>query len=135
MSINAATSTPHIGYGLVSEFISSDADLNIFRRFLALNARNILYLQSELMELEARLEQLDEEANDRTRGNDVWAQPRSWRAIKKKGGEYWETVERMSTCSEKYCESGFCTCRDLETMHSQNFVSCKHPQLEPLKLV
>lgn len=105
MSITASAPTSHIGYGLISELISSDADLNIFRRFTALNARNILYLQSELVELEARLEQLDEEANDRAKGNDVWAQPRSWRAMKRRGGEYLETTERVSICSERYCES------------------------------
>lgn len=64
-----------------------------------------MYLQSELVELEARLEQLDEEANDRAKGNDVWAQPRSWRAMKRRGGEYLETTERVSICSERYCES------------------------------
>jgi hypothetical protein len=32
-----------IGYGAVSAVIAADADLNIFRSFRALNARNILY--------------------------------------------------------------------------------------------
>jgi hypothetical protein len=69
----SSVSPPRIGYSLVSNLISSDADLNIFRQFTALNTRNILYLQSELAELELQLAGLDEDCNDRSKGNDVWA--------------------------------------------------------------
>lgn len=101
---NTSVPPPQIGYGLVSHLISSDADLNILRRFTALNARNILYLQSELAELEVQLAELDEDCNDRAKGNDVWARPRSWTAVKKAGGVYLETVERVRECTEQYCE-------------------------------
>ena len=43
------------GYARLSNLIASDIDLNISRSFKALNARNILYLQSELGELEETL--------------------------------------------------------------------------------
>jgi hypothetical protein len=79
-------STPHrlppIGIQDFSSHIALDPTLSIYRRFATLNARNLLYLQSELASLEARLVLLDQRADDVTKGNDIWAMPRSWRAIK-----------------------------------------------------
>lgn len=49
------------GYADFSKYISSDDELFVFRRFGALGARNLLYLQAELQMLEARLDQLDRE--------------------------------------------------------------------------
>jgi hypothetical protein len=98
-----ANNISEIGYARVSSLIASDADLNIFRGFQALNVRNILYLQSELAELEETLRDLDEDHNDRAKGNDVWSVPRSWRAVKKEGDEYLECVHRLRKTSEEYC--------------------------------
>jgi hypothetical protein len=42
-----------------------------------LNARNLLYLQSELMALKIRQQELDEAANDLQKGNSSWSVPRS----------------------------------------------------------
>jgi hypothetical protein len=52
-----------IGYPSLATFIASDEDRStaIYRRFNRLAARNLLYLQSELAELEARLDHFDEE--------------------------------------------------------------------------
>ena len=51
------------GYPSLAAFIASDCDksTSIYRRFDRLSARNLLYLQSELMELEAQQDQLDAE--------------------------------------------------------------------------
>ena len=92
-----------IGYALLSHLISSDADLNVFRSFKALNVRRILYLQSELAEIEQTLQELDEEFNDRAKGNDVWSMPRSWRAVKKEEGDYFEAVTRLRSTADEYC--------------------------------
>jgi hypothetical protein len=98
------TSTiPDIGYARLSKLIASDADLNIFRGFKAVNVCNILYLQPELAELEATLHHLDEEYNDMTKGNDVWSVPRSWRAVKNEGDEYLQCVQKLRKTSEEYC--------------------------------
>lgn len=43
-----------------AEFICSDSELLIFRRFNVLNARALLYMQSELICLEAQLRHFDE---------------------------------------------------------------------------
>lgn len=43
----------------MADFIGSDKDFFIFRRFNVLSARNMLFLQDELVELEEKLEQVD----------------------------------------------------------------------------
>lgn len=53
------------GFPDFSAYVASDPDLEIYRRFNRLSARNILYLQSELLSLEAQLERFD--AEDETR--------------------------------------------------------------------
>jgi len=52
------------GYPRFSAFAASDEDRSttIFRRFQRLSARNLLYLESELSELEAEQDRLDEES-------------------------------------------------------------------------
>lgn len=47
------------GYPTFAEFIAKDKDAAIYRRFENLSARNLLYLQSELHDLERQLEELD----------------------------------------------------------------------------
>ena len=49
------------GYPSFAHFIARDADASIYRKYAHLSARNLLYLQSELHELEEQLQQLDEE--------------------------------------------------------------------------
>jgi hypothetical protein len=55
--VEFAGSHPLDGFPSLSEFIASDHDRTslVFRRFDRLAARNLLYLQSELAELEAKL--------------------------------------------------------------------------------
>jgi len=76
---------PPIGIQLFSTHVALDPALSIYRRFATPNTRNLIYLQSELSSLEARLLQLDAGADDVTRGNDVWAMPRSWLAMRNAG--------------------------------------------------
>lgn len=92
-----------IGYGLLSSLISSEADLHAFRSFKALNVRNILYLQSELAEIEETWRELDEEYNDKAKSNDIWSVPRSWRAVRKEDGDYLEAASWLRKISGEYC--------------------------------
>lgn len=94
------------GYGAVAACMSSDRDLALYRRFGALNARNLLYLQSELMSLEIRLQELDESANDVSKGTETWSSPRSWYYLEKQGGEHLEVVEKIRGKLEEYSKSG-----------------------------
>ena len=77
---------------LLSTYIASDPTLNVYRSFAALNARNILYLQTELASLEKQLLRLDAVANDKTKGINVWSLPRSWHAMRRENGEMWKTA-------------------------------------------
>ena len=47
------------GYPSFANFIAADADAAIYRKYERLSARHLLYLQSELHELEGQLEELD----------------------------------------------------------------------------
>ncbi|KAK2769441.1 hypothetical protein FQN52_005029 [Onygenales sp. PD_12] len=46
------------GYDELAKFITADPGLSIYRRFSYLNTKNILYLQAELVNLEAQLERI-----------------------------------------------------------------------------
>jgi hypothetical protein len=52
------------------EFVCSDPELFVFRRFQLLNARALLYMQSELICLENRLHEFDE-SDEKDGSNDA----------------------------------------------------------------
>ena len=70
------------GFPSLANFISSDRDgtSTIFKRFNRLAARNLLLLQSELAELEAKLDEYDREDNGR--GMEVLQSLRNWEEYK-----------------------------------------------------
>ena len=82
------------GYPSLAAFIASDRDKStaIYRRFDRLSARNILYLQSELVELEARQDKYDAEDRQRTTGEK--ASSRDWEIFRNKAGESNNTHEK-----------------------------------------
>ena len=67
------------GYPSLAAFIASDKELAIYRSFDRLSARNLLYAQSELLYLEARLDALDKE--DQVADFQMRASARSWRKL------------------------------------------------------
>jgi hypothetical protein len=72
------------GYPSLAAFIASDRDKStaIYRRFDRLSARNLLYLQSELQELEERQDAFD--AEDLHGGREEKKSARNWQVLKKK---------------------------------------------------
>lgn len=72
------------GYPSLAAFIASDSynSTAIYRRFTRLSARNLLHLQSELMELEARQDALDEGYLQGSTDEKVSA--RDWQALKER---------------------------------------------------
>jgi len=55
------------GYAKLADLVGHDGDFAIFRRFAALNAKNLLYLQAEIVNLEndlILLERENEESGD-----------------------------------------------------------------------
>lgn len=79
-------------------FIASDEDRSttIFRRFQRLSPRNLLYLESELAELEAEQDRLDEES---IQDPLLWASAQSWDLLCLQG------TSRASTLVEGKVES------------------------------
>jgi hypothetical protein len=65
------------GYPSVAALISKDDDFAIFRKFRHLSARNILYLQAELIHLENELETLDKSLTSK----DDTEELKSWKAF------------------------------------------------------
>jgi hypothetical protein len=61
MSADQAARLPSLGFAALSSWIVSDRDqeLLVFRKFGEISARNLLYLQSELLSIEARLKAWD----------------------------------------------------------------------------
>lgn len=82
-----AAEQPLNGFPRVAQKLSSDPDktTTIFRRFDRLSARNLILLEAELAELEARLDGLDEE--DRKSSSDE---------VRRCHGD-WNTFESLAT--------------------------------------
>jgi hypothetical protein len=99
-----------LGVQLFAATISKDPTLSIYRRFATLNARNIIYLQSEIADLEKRLLQLDATANAETASLEAWSIPRSWNAMRRAGmkvdtakwAETWKAAKRLQVILEAY---------------------------------
>ena len=52
------------GYPSFADFVVSDLELSVYKRFDRLSARNLLYLQTELLELERQLREYDDDDFD-----------------------------------------------------------------------
>ena len=81
------------GYPSLAAFIASDRDKStaIYRRFDRLSARNLLYMQSELVELEARQDALD--AEDLQGTLEAKDSARNWQTLNKRASETGNTKE------------------------------------------
>jgi hypothetical protein len=65
------------GYPTFAAFIARDRDAAIYRKFEHMSARSLLYLQSELHELEGKLEGLDD-ADSKSSSFETEAVGRAW---------------------------------------------------------
>ena len=82
------------GYRTFADFIATDDELFIFRRFDRLNARNLLYLQSELIALETQLSKYDsEDIEDGSKDSILSA--RCWETLALRAEEHPREAERM----------------------------------------
>ncbi|ENH63690.1 uncharacterized protein FRV6_15665 [Fusarium oxysporum] len=66
MNAGQAATRPSLGFSALSSWIVSDKDqeLLVFRRFGEISARNLLYLQCELLNIEGRLKAWDKQVED-----------------------------------------------------------------------
>ncbi|KAF2117279.1 hypothetical protein BDV96DRAFT_23373 [Lophiotrema nucula] len=93
------------GYPSFAEFLASDRDRStvVFRRFDRLSARNLLHLQSELCELEAQQDALDDQDRNGSTENKQFA--RNWEEARKHStGSQKERVELALKIREKLKE-------------------------------
>lgn len=103
---------PPPGYPKVATFMGNHPELAIFRRFRGLNARNLLYLQAELVEIENELLQLeradaDDKEDARKRG---YAKHFSWMLQYKKDDNrnaQYKLMKKMRKKLKKYSKIRF----------------------------
>jgi hypothetical protein len=97
------------GYSKLASLMGQNPEVAIFRRFNKLNARNLLYLQAELAELEERLERAtkaDQDASDPNRK----IYDRHWLSLSECGTtpggdpEQWNLVLEMRAKLKEYSE-------------------------------
>lgn len=93
------------GYRKVARLMGSHDELLILRRFRSLNAQNMLYLQAELVHLEADLQELAR--RDASQPGREYHQ-RDWWSLSHGGAnadeanEQWETILAIREKLEKY---------------------------------
>jgi len=81
LAIRSATIEPARleGYPSFAEFITQDQDAAIYRKFERLSARRLLYLQSELHDLERQLQELDRRDAEDIGNEDAQKAAREWK--------------------------------------------------------
>ena len=83
-------------YPSFANFIASDPELSVFRRFDSLSSRNLLYLQSELLDLQAQIAEFDQEDYNEKNGN-VILSAKCWETFAVRAEEHPRENERMET--------------------------------------
>lgn len=93
------------GYPTLACHMGACPDSSIFRRFGALNARNLLYMQAELVHLEEKLEALEEVDGGSKEGN-AGVYSRDWYWLENSGeegnGQQLETVLELREKLKEY---------------------------------
>ncbi|WQF76373.1 hypothetical protein CDEST_01387 [Colletotrichum destructivum] len=98
------------GYPSFSHLIASDPELFIFRGFKSLSSRNLLHLQSALLEIDTELEELDKEEADRAQTDlDAQMSIQCWEVLsaRAKDGDARESlkmdlVRRLQEATKEY---------------------------------
>ncbi|KAL8706383.1 MAG: hypothetical protein Q9201_000528 [Fulgogasparrea decipioides] len=86
------------GYPSFAHFIARDSDAAIYRKYSHLSARNLLYLQSELHELEERLKNLDKEDGKDTHNEQAQKAARNW--------NYYSDPRNERACQHRALQKG-----------------------------
>jgi hypothetical protein len=93
------------GYPQVADFMREYPTLAMVRRFRGLNARNLLYLQAELVLIEKRLLEL-EKADAKNDATKQYARDYRWLmpSVGEEGGEQWQLIQKMREKLKEYSE-------------------------------
>jgi hypothetical protein len=96
------------GHAAFADFIASDDELSVYKSFNCLSARNILYLQSELLELNALLVEFDE--RDSNEGDyDTLLSTKCWETFAARAEENardkekMEIIRKIRVLMKEYC--------------------------------
>ncbi|ETN46597.1 uncharacterized protein HMPREF1541_00783 [Cyphellophora europaea CBS 101466] len=95
------------GYARIAEQTSYHPSLGIYRRFAALNAQNILYLQAEIHELEADLRSYAAADAAQPKHTARAHYSRNWHKLARAQGEdrqQWHTIETLRAKLKEYNE-------------------------------
>ncbi|EEU48239.1 uncharacterized protein NECHADRAFT_75615 [Fusarium vanettenii 77-13-4] len=102
--------SPFSGYATFASFLASDPELSIFRGFQQLSSRNLLYLQSELLELENQLKEFDQDDAQKA-DLDVMLLSKCWEVFSARAqeqpreAERMEVISRIRTLTKEYYEA------------------------------
>jgi len=106
------------GFPLVAAIIAADKDktTTIYRRFDRLAARNLLYLQSRLVQLEAKQDRFDaEDLQDgdlqAKRAATSWEDFEALSAVRERENQRMETAEAIQKALKKYRRQSPCALR------------------------
>jgi hypothetical protein len=95
------------GYERLAGLMANDKGLSIFRSFKKLNAKSLLYLQAEIVNIQTELEQIieaDKSSNDDTREKFSTSVYFLKEGIES-GSEQWAKVLELRELLDKYSES------------------------------
>ena len=98
------------GYPKLARHMEISPEAAIFRRFGALNARNLLYLQAELVHLEKKLCELERRDNQSSEGKkSQYARDWFWLSRSENDGnnEQWQTVLDIREKLAEYSKQSF----------------------------
>jgi hypothetical protein len=98
------------GYPKFATYISTSPSSLITRSFASLAAKNILYLQAELVHLEMKLQELESRDSSSTVGKrEMYAKDWYWlhSSATEQESEQWDTVLQMREKLKDYCTQLF----------------------------
>ena len=112
-------SGPPPGYPKIADFMGQYPTLAMVRRFKGLNARNLLYLQAELVLIEKRLLEI-EKADAKNEDTKQYARDYEWlmMSAETEGNEQWKLIQKMREKLKEYSESLLLTFLTLELTKS-----------------
>jgi hypothetical protein len=108
MATSQSTSETKVGYNKLANLFDSYDDLAMFRSFSALGAKNLLYMQAELLRLAQKLEN-QIEYDFYAQKSDAEDVANYWRALEESGEGYVGYQQRQITLEVREKLNVYCT--------------------------
>lgn len=107
ISVESLTAPP-TGYPQVATLMEDYPEMAMVRRFRGLNARNLLYLQAELVHIEKELLKCEKaDANNKDEPMNLYSKDFFWlqRSTKEAENKQWRLIEEMRAKLKEYSEN------------------------------